>query len=133
MENTPRYETGCKFLGEFVEDAALADPSRQAPAGQGVAEPTTMVGLFVDDANGRAGLKDYVIVRRDHTTVTVTGCDVRPLLNGQSGGDGREFAVLLREGDRETIAARFPATDLLAIFEGGVNLLSPAPPEARAD
>jgi hypothetical protein len=132
VENTPRYETGCKFLGEFVEDAANANPGRKAPPGQGVVEPTRVVGVFVDDAASHSPLKDFVIVRRDHSTVTVTGCDVRPLQNGRAGS-GREFAVVLREGGRETIAAQFPEADLLAILADGVNLLTPAPPKATPD
>lgn len=127
MDNSSHYETGCQYLGEFVEDAALTRPDKSAQAGRGMVVETHMVGIFVDDARGgtTSALKDFVFLRRDHSSLTVTGNGVRKIRNGHNGKETDGYAVVLRDADKETVLAEFQTADLLGVYENGVNLLPP--------
>jgi hypothetical protein len=117
MSNPTNAETGCRYLGEFVEEAEL--PPNAVGQRSEVVRPQ-LVYSFLELCPQTDGTRLFTILLKDGRTVSVRGHALKqwpPTIRGDCGS----YGVVMRAASDEILVALFRIGEVVGIFNGGVR------------
>lgn len=112
----------CRLAGEFVDEL-------EAPPGlvcqEGEAVPTRFVASFVDECGPDGMAREFTVLLRDKSVITVHGHGLKYVQNPANPADYGSYAVLASAAGREVTVALFPVSEVTGVFSGGMRLPGP--------
>jgi hypothetical protein len=114
MGNAVNAETGCRYLGEYVDEAEL--PPNAVYSRSEVVRPSFLLS-YVDLWSEGDGSRNFTVLLKDGRTVTVRGHALKqwpPTVPGDSGS----YGIVIRSASEEVIVALFRIGEVVGVFHG---------------
>ncbi len=116
MTNHVNAEVGCRFIGDFVDEAEV---TTDLPFGRSEAVRTRVIAEYVDGEEVSDGLREFTVLLKDGRVIAVRGHGLKHEPHPLAGQD--VFSVVVRNQSEEVLVALFKSADVAGIFYGDMS------------